>query len=241
MAAGEGRRMRPLTERWAKPVLPVDGRPVLAVLLRELAGAGCERAFVVTGHLAGQVEAVAGDGRAFGLEVRYASQPETLGSADAVRRALTAGAEPPAFVTAADNVYRPGDIGRFGAAAADERLAGALAVRPGLRPAPLKPGVRIVDGLVATVYDLDPALPLTAAPLWMLGAPLLRFFDGLPGPPFELHDVYQRAIDDGHRVAAVEISPTRDLTTPFDVLEQNFAYLRVLERPRAGDYHGQPR
>ena len=39
MAAGEGTRLRPLTERWPKPVLPIDGRPVLATLLRELAAA----------------------------------------------------------------------------------------------------------------------------------------------------------------------------------------------------------
>ncbi|MDX6542500.1 MAG: Nucleotidyl transferase, partial [Gaiellaceae bacterium] len=36
MAAGEGRRLRPLTERYAKPVLPIDGRPVIATLLHEL-------------------------------------------------------------------------------------------------------------------------------------------------------------------------------------------------------------
>jgi NDP-sugar pyrophosphorylase family protein len=55
MAAGEGTRLRPLTERWPKPVLPIDGRPVIATLLRELAAAGCERVYIVTGHLAEQV------------------------------------------------------------------------------------------------------------------------------------------------------------------------------------------
>ena len=47
MAAGEGRRLRPITERWPKPVLPIDGRPVVATLLHELAGAGCERLHLV--------------------------------------------------------------------------------------------------------------------------------------------------------------------------------------------------
>jgi len=56
MAAGEGRRLRPITERWPKPVLPIDGKPVIVTLLNELAEAGCERAWVVTGHLAEQVE-----------------------------------------------------------------------------------------------------------------------------------------------------------------------------------------
>src|SRR6478735_4333683 len=67
MAAGEGRRLRPLTERYAKPVLPIDGRPVVATLARELAAAGCAGATVVTGHLAEQVERLL-DG--FPLELR---------------------------------------------------------------------------------------------------------------------------------------------------------------------------
>src|SRR5207248_8376807 len=127
MAAGEGRRLRPLTERYAKPVLPLDGRPVLATLLRELAAAGCERATIVVGHLAEQVEALAGDGRAFGLAVRYARQPAALGSADAIGRALAAGASPPLLVTAADTVFTPGDIARFCRAVAGHD--GGLAVR----------------------------------------------------------------------------------------------------------------
>ena len=70
MAAGEGRRLRPLTERWAKAVLPIDGRPVIATLLRELATAGFETVTVVTGHLGDQVEALLGDGSGFGVSVR---------------------------------------------------------------------------------------------------------------------------------------------------------------------------
>jgi dTDP-glucose pyrophosphorylase len=113
MAAGEGTRLRPLTERWPKPVLPIDGKPVLATLLRELAAAGIERVFVVTGHLAEQVEELVGDGSAFGLDARFARQPGVLGSADTVRRGLAAGAEPPFLVVGADTVFEPGAVARF--------------------------------------------------------------------------------------------------------------------------------
>src|SRR4051812_32708265 len=92
MAAGEGTRLRPLTERWPKPVLPIDGRPVLATLLRELAVAELRRVWLVTGYLAEQVEKLAGDGSGFGVDVRSVRQPAPLGSADAVQRALAAGA-----------------------------------------------------------------------------------------------------------------------------------------------------
>src|ERR671937_1432491 len=107
MAAGEGTRLRPATERWPKPLLPIDGKPALALLLRELAAAGFERVWLVTGHLAEQVESLAGDGSAFGLEVRVVHQPEVLGSADAVRRALDAGAALPVLVSAADTLFSP--------------------------------------------------------------------------------------------------------------------------------------
>ena len=116
MAAGEGRRLRPITERWPKPVLPIDGRPVIATLLHELAGAGCERAWVVTGYLAEQVEELV-TGCEPGLEIHFVRQPEPLGSADAVSRALEAGAAPPCLVSAADTVYAPGDVARLAASA----------------------------------------------------------------------------------------------------------------------------
>src|SRR5436305_13451186 len=116
MAARKGRRLRPVTERWPKPNLPVDGRPVVATVLRELRGAGCDRVTVVTGHLAEQVERLLGDGSAFGLELLYARQPRPDGSADAVSRGLAAGAETPLLVATADTVFRPGDLARFASA-----------------------------------------------------------------------------------------------------------------------------
>ena len=129
MAAGEGRRLRPLTERWPKPLLPIDGKPVLGTLLHELAAGGFARATVVVGHLGDQIETFVGDGSAFGLEVRLAWQPEALGSADAVVRALEAGAEAPLLVTAADTVYTAGDLGRAAKAWTASGTAGGLGVR----------------------------------------------------------------------------------------------------------------
>ena len=75
--------MRPLSERWPKPVLPIDGRPVIASLLRALAAADLTEVTVVTGYLAEQVEELLGDGSAIGVELRYARQSRPDGSADA--------------------------------------------------------------------------------------------------------------------------------------------------------------
>jgi MurNAc alpha-1-phosphate uridylyltransferase len=227
MAAGEGTRLRPLTERWPKPVLPIDGRPVLATLLRELAAAGIARAYVVVGHLAEQVEALAGDGSAFGLEARFVRQPGVLGSADAVRRAFAAGATPPFLVTAADTVYTAGDVARFLAAVAAADVAGAMSGRREPPPSPPhRLGLRVEDGRVVDPLDPDPATPLSGAPLWAVGPELVPFLADLSGPPYELAEAFRRAIEAGLVIAAVEIAKTRDLTVALDLVRENFPYLR---------------
>jgi NDP-sugar pyrophosphorylase family protein len=207
-------------------VLPVDGRPVIGILLRELAGAAIERVTVVTGHLAGQVEELVGDGSAFGLAASFVRQPEPLGSADAVVRALHAGARPPLLVTGADTLFAAGDLGKFLAEAAD--AAGAVAVRRAPPPdPPHRSPVRIVGGRVERVLDDDLENPLAGAPLWLLGPGAARFLDPLPGnPPYELSTVFQLAIDAGEEIAGIEIGRTRDLTAPVDLVRENFPYLR---------------
>jgi glucose-1-phosphate thymidylyltransferase len=226
MAAGLGTRLRPLTEHWAKPVLPIDGRPVISVLLRELAQAGCARVWVVTGHLAGQVERLVGDGSAFGLEVQFVRQPEALGSADAVQRALDAGAGLPAVVSAADTVFGAGDVERFIRAFERGEAAGAVAVRlaPGLGAG--RRGVGRSGDRIVRLRDDDPASVWTPAPLWGLSAAIAERLCR-DRPPWELGNAYQASIDAGETVRAIEIGKTRDLTDPLDLVEENFPYLRA--------------
>ena len=208
MAAGLGTRMRPIYERWPKPVLPIDGRPVVATLLRDLAAAGCHDVTVVTGHLAEQIESLIGDGSAFGVRIRFARQPSADGSADAVRRALDAGAPAPTLVTGADQVFAPGTFARFlaewGAA------PGAVAARRG------EPEL---DARVAHAFQ-DPK-GLTGLPLWGVGPELVPLLEDLPGPPYELADAFARLPE----VRGVVVAGTRDLTHPVDLIRENFPYL----------------
>ena len=226
MAAGEGTRLRPLTERWAKPVLPIDGRPVLALLLRELVAAGCARVWLVTGHLAEQVEALAGDGSAFGLQIQCVRQPSVLGSADAVQRALDAGAKPPLIVSAADTLFTRGDVGRFAERFGRSGAAGAIAVRTDPGPSEERQAVRRDGDRIVRVSDSAAAGAWTPAPLWGLGDSVAGRLC-LDREPFELGNAYQAAIDAGEVVEAIEIAKTRDLTYPLDLVKENFPYLRA--------------
>jgi NDP-sugar pyrophosphorylase family protein len=218
MAAGEGTRLRPLTERWPKPILPIDGKPVVVTLVHELAAARCGPIVVVTGHLREQVEAIL---RPLPYEVRFVHQPEPLGSADAVARAEAA---PPYLVTAADTRYAEGELVRFATEAL--RADGAIAVRsqPG-RPEHTR--VEVEDDRIVRVNAPGSTGPWTGAPLWYVGPAVERHLRPLPGsPPYELSDVFQLAIDHGAEVSAIPIGHTRDLTSPEDLVRENFPYLR---------------
>ena len=120
MAAGEGTRLRPITDSWPKPVLPIDGKPVVVTLVHDLVAAGCERIVVVTGHLAEQVESLL---EPLPYDLRFVRQPPGQGSADAVLRAR---ATPPYLVVAADTVFAEGDLARFARIGAG--LDGAVAL-----------------------------------------------------------------------------------------------------------------
>jgi glucose-1-phosphate thymidylyltransferase len=225
LAAGDGTRMRPLTELWTKAILPIDGRPVIAHVVRELHAAGCEAVVVVTGHLAEQVEELLGDGSAFGVALRYVRQPQPDGSADAVRRGLAGGAEVPAIVVAADTQFDLGALGRFRREWEASGAPGAIGIRRGQPRSGGKLAIDVQDGRVIRVVVEDPEREFTPAPVWGLGEALVDELEDLSGPPFELAEAYQCAIDAGAEVRAVLIGGSRDLTAPADLVRENFPYL----------------
>jgi NDP-sugar pyrophosphorylase family protein len=89
LAGGLATRLRPLTERIPKSLVPVAGRPFLAHQLELLRKQGVTRAVLCVGHLGDQIETAFGAGGAFGLELSYSYDgPMLAGTAGALRRAL---------------------------------------------------------------------------------------------------------------------------------------------------------
>jgi UDP-N-acetylglucosamine diphosphorylase / glucose-1-phosphate thymidylyltransferase / UDP-N-acetylgalactosamine diphosphorylase / glucosamine-1-phosphate N-acetyltransferase / galactosamine-1-phosphate N-acetyltransferase len=217
MAAGEGTRLRPLTERWPKPVLPIDGKPLIVTLVHELAAAGCTPITVVVGHLREQVEQLVAP---LPYDLRFVVQPGPLGSADAVERAHAA---PPYVVSAADTRFAEGALARFVAEAGGGDGAVGVRVQQG-RPDHTR--IHVEDGRVLRVRATDAPGEWTAAPIWHVGERVDEHLRPLPGkPPYELGDVFQLAIDAGIEVSAIQVGRTRDLTSPVDLVRENFPYL----------------
>jgi NDP-sugar pyrophosphorylase family protein len=89
LAGGLATRLRPITETIPKALVEVDGRPFIDHQIDLLRRNGIRRVVLCLGYLGEQVEARLGDGRAFGMELGYSHDGETLlGTGGAVRRAL---------------------------------------------------------------------------------------------------------------------------------------------------------
>lgn len=89
LAGGLATRLRPMTDTVPKALIDVGGRPFIFRQLDYLREQGIARVVLCTGHLGDQVEAVVGDGRAFGLDVGYSPDgPILLGTGGALKQAL---------------------------------------------------------------------------------------------------------------------------------------------------------
>jgi NDP-sugar pyrophosphorylase family protein len=89
LAGGLATRLRPVTEKVPKALLPIAGRPFVHWQLGLLARQGITEVVMCVGHLGEQIQAVVGDGNGFGVTVRYSFDGDTLlGTGGALRRAL---------------------------------------------------------------------------------------------------------------------------------------------------------
>jgi NDP-sugar pyrophosphorylase family protein len=89
LAGGLATRLRPITEKIPKALVPVADQPFLAHQLRLLASRGIRKVVLCLGYRAEMIEEQFGDGTAFGVKLSYSLDgPELLGTGGAIRKAL---------------------------------------------------------------------------------------------------------------------------------------------------------
>jgi NDP-mannose synthase len=88
LAGGFGMRLRPYTTILPKPLLPIGDRPILEIILRQLAAAGFTKVDLCVGHLGELIRVYFTDGTVIpeGMELDWHWEPgEPLGTAGALR------------------------------------------------------------------------------------------------------------------------------------------------------------
>jgi UDP-N-acetylglucosamine diphosphorylase/glucosamine-1-phosphate N-acetyltransferase len=112
LAAGEGKRMRPLTAKRPKVMLPLANRPMMEHLVLAIRDTGIKDFIFVVGYGEREIRKHFGDGSGFGINVTYAPQRHQYGTADAVRSVqdLVTG---PFLLMNGDMILKSADIADF--------------------------------------------------------------------------------------------------------------------------------
>lgn len=84
MAGGMGLRLRPLTEELPKPMLPVGDRPLLELIIEQLRQTGIQQVNIATHYKPEKITEHFGNGRDFGIDIRYVTEEQPLGTAGAL-------------------------------------------------------------------------------------------------------------------------------------------------------------
>ena len=88
LAAGEGRRMRPLTNNMPKPLIQVAGKTLLERHIEGLVSAGFTDLVINASYLSDQVVAFCGDGQQWGCRIHLSLEETPLETAGGIRKAL---------------------------------------------------------------------------------------------------------------------------------------------------------
>ena len=222
LAAGEGKRMRPLTARRPKVMLPVANRPMMEHLVLAARDAGITDFIFVVGYGEREVRSHFGDGSRFGIHVSYAPQRQQMGTADALRSAqdLVSG---PFLALNGDMILSSDDITRM-IRAPSPCMGTSTTDHPG------DFGVVVVsDGRVTSLEEKakHPRSNTINAGAYQFTPGIFDLLDdvGLSSRgELELTDALGVLIEK-HRLMAVPLSTWMDIGYPWDLLDANAALL----------------
>ena len=220
-AAGEGTRLRPLTEETPKGMVEVDGRPLLEHVFETLLESGVTELVVVVGYEAGAIVDHFGASVA-GTPIRYVHQREQRGLGHAVRR-TEPDVDGPFVVLNGDNVVA-GDLREPISRQRREGVDAVVAVESADRETARSTGVVTVDdGRVTGIAEkpAEPSSTLVTTGCYVLPESIfdaLRLLRPSDRGEYELTDAIGVLVRAGATVDAVELeAPRVNVNTEADV------------------------
>jgi NDP-mannose synthase len=198
LAGGFGMRLRPFTTILPKPLLPVGDRPILEIILRQLAAAGFRRVDLCVGHLGDLIRVYFTDGTILpeDLELAWHWEPdEPLGTAGALR--VVPGLED-TFLTMNGDILTSLD---YRALIAHHRASGAgLTIATQNKQVEIDLGVIELDGDRVSGYREKPTLGYDVSMgIYVYEAHVLEH---LPDGPCQFPELVHRLLEAGERVCA---------------------------------------
>jgi UDP-N-acetylglucosamine diphosphorylase / glucose-1-phosphate thymidylyltransferase / UDP-N-acetylgalactosamine diphosphorylase / glucosamine-1-phosphate N-acetyltransferase / galactosamine-1-phosphate N-acetyltransferase len=224
LAAGKGTRMRELTQALPKPMLTVQGKPILEHILTGLLAAGIRDVCIITGYRADVVESYFEDGSKWKARIGYARQVVQDGTGKAPELARAFVGTDNFLLTYGDILVKPDTYRNMVDRFAEGKFSGLVTVTPGedvtkgglnffddsfcLRRVVEKPNAEQVNAFRQQGW-LQPDKPVWYnAGIYIFRPALFDFTSRLEKSPrgeYELTDAINAMLNAGHRIAGLEV------------------------------------
>ncbi len=232
LAAGEGKRMRPLTYERPKVMLPIAGKPIIEHLLVEMKEVGIDDFVFVVGYHDETIRDYFRKGEKWDVSIQYVTQKAQLGTADALRR--TEGLVEDKFIMLnGDTIVSAEDIRKV---ITDDIALGVIEVRN-----PEDYGVVETEGeKVARIHEKmkEPPSNLINAGVYFLDENIftaLSKTDKSKRGEFELTDSLQLLIEEGTDIFWKPIEHWIDVSYPWDLLAANELLIEGIRAVNKGE------
>ena len=224
LAAGKGTRMRELTNELPKPMLRVQGKPILEHIVAGVIAAGIREIFIVTGWRADVIENHFGDGKKWGARIAFGRQVVQDGTGKAPELAKQFIGNAPFLLTYGDILVPPATYPQMLRRFEEGDFAGVITVTPGEDVT--KGGLNFFDEQFCLKRLVEKPLPeqleqlrregwlKPCAPAWYnagiyIFRPSLFDFTGRlqksPRDEYELTDAISAMVAAGQKLAGLEI------------------------------------
>jgi len=227
LAAGEGKRMHPLTHTRPKVMVPLAGKPLLEHVLGEIVHSGITEVIFVVGYLDQMVRDYFGTGERWGVRIEYVTQQEQRGTADAVatvRHMIDA----PFLLTNGDIIIGGEALNRVGAQPGNAMTIIKLEDTSNLGV------VEVENDKVHQIHEKvhKPPSHWVNAGAYRFTPDIFQVIETIPissRGEYELTDAIQLLIDRNISVSAHTIDTWINISYPWDMLSANEMLLGALE------------
>jgi len=199
LAGGLGSRLRPYTLTIPKPLLPLNGIPIIHIVIRQLASCGFTRVIISLGYMSEMVKFVIDDGSKWGVQIEYLVEDEPLGTAGSL---FLIKDPPPSFLVLNGDLLTTFQFDDLVAALnEDDNAVAAVALHR--RDVRIDYGVVKIDSNKNIVgYEEKPVLEYQVSMgIYALKNTVLRFLDGTYK---DMPTLLLELIQAGHSVIAFE-------------------------------------
>lgn len=234
LVGGEGTRLRPLTLSTPKQMLPIVGVPMIERVLGHLAAHGVDEAVLSLGYLPDAFLEAYPEGRAAGIGLSYAVEPEPLDTAGAVRFAATAAGIDQTFVVVNGDVLTDLDLSGLIAFHRERGAEGTIALHPVTDPSafgvvPTDEEGRVTAFVEKPPRDEAPTNEINAGTYVLEPSVLGRIPDA--GRVSIERETFPAMVRDGRLFARSDDGYWLDTGTPSAFLQANFDYVNRRRGP----------